>query len=190
MSKRLPAFLKSLEVVALLTAAQTAVAQAQTPSKRFAASRDLSMIVTMLVTGLRIAEACALEIGELDLAEGMLKVSHGKGDKQRMVPIPERIMQDLRAWIGARNGFVWPTCGRRWMNPRTFQRRLAKLAKAAGLGSECHPHTLRHCYATSLLRAGCDIKELQVLLGHANIATTAKYLHAEVSRLKSVVNKL
>ncbi len=190
MSTRLPAFLRSTEVVSLLCAAQAAVDRASTLSKRRSAQRDLSMITVMLVTGLRIAEACALEVNELDLVDGTLKVSHGKGDKARMVPLPDRVISDLRAWIGDRRGFVWPGPRGKWLSERTFRVRLERLGKAAGLGPQCRPHTLRHNYATALLRAGIDLKELQQLLGHANIATTALYLHVDVSRLKSTVNKL
>ncbi len=191
MSRRLPAFLRPAEVDALLNAARASVDHARTKSKRRCALRDLVMILTGLYCGLRVAELCALQVQELDLIEGTCFVNQGKGSKDRIVPVPDRIIPELQAWIGERkDGFAFPGPRGKWLSERTFQDRLEVLATAAGIGRECHPHTLRHVYATSLLKSGADIKDVQMLLGHANLATTALYLHCELSKLKSVVNRL
>jgi integrase/recombinase XerD len=129
--------------------------------------------------GLRIGEAVTLEIGAIDSANMLLRIT-GKGNKQRLVPLPQPLLDDLRA--------LWPTHRNpRWLFPRrdgtapvcsivlaqTFRSALVK----AGIKQPATPHALRHCYATRLLENGVDTRVVQILLGHANIATTAIYTH-------------
>jgi site-specific recombinase XerD len=191
MSKRLPAFLKSLEVVALLSAAQTALASARAPSKRRSAWRDLVMIQLSLVVGTRVAELCGLEVPNIDLEGGMCSIVCGKGSRDRTIPITNRLLPELRAWIGDRkSGMLFPTAGGKWMSERTFQRRLAKLGEAAGLTKRMHPHITRHTFATNLLHAGVSLREIQVLMGHRSLATTEIYTHVLPEHLRRACDLL
>lgn len=189
--RRLPSNITANDLSLLLTTTRSATETARSRSKRLAAERDLAMIETGRFAGLRVSELCKIRVEEVDLVEGMLAVTHGKGDKDRNIPIAEKLAPILQAWIGDRkSGFLFPGRGGRQLDPSTFQRRLKKLAKAAALVKRLHPHRLRHTFATSLLRTGADLREVQELLGHSNLQTTATYLHVEVGRLKGAVDRL
>lgn len=191
MSRRLPSILTSPEVETLLTCARAAADAARTPVKQLAAWRDFVMIQTGLLAGPRVAELCALTVPDVDLAGAVLAIKRGKGDKDRNVPIGARLMPVLREWIGDRTtGWLFPGPGGRKLNPRTFQKRLAALARAARITKRVHPHLMRHVFACSLLRTGADVREVQDLLGHASLSTTAIYLHVEIGRLKGAVDRL
>ena len=129
--------------------------------------------------GLRIGEAITLQIGAIDSANRLLRIT-GKGNKQRLVPLPQPLLDDLRAlWLTHRNP--------RWLFPRRDGTRpvcsivLAQTFRSArtkaGIKLPATPHSLRHSYATRLLENGVDTRVVQILLGHANIATTAVYTH-------------
>jgi integrase/recombinase XerD len=129
--------------------------------------------------GLRIGEAVTLEIGAIDSANRLLRIT-GKGNKQRLVPLPQPLLDDLRAlwpahrnprWLFPRRDGTGPVC--RIVLAQTFRSALAK----AGIKQPATPHALRHSYATRLLENGVDTRVVQILLGHANIATTAIYTH-------------
>lgn len=136
-------------------------------------------------TGLRASEACALTWRDVDAGAATLTVRCGKGGKDRVVPFPRSLLARLRADADPRARYVLhnardPT---RPITRRTLHRRIAQLAAAAGVA--CHPHTLRHCYACRCLRAGLSVLEVSQLLGHADLATTAIYLHVQPDELAS-----
>jgi len=133
--------------------------------------------------GLRIGEAAALPVTAIDKASGLLRVV-GKGNKERVVPVPRPVHESLRR--------MWQSAGhrdRQWLFPNgrhagpvaanVLSRTFADAVAAAQLpgGRRATPHTLRHAYATRLLEAKVDTRLIQVLLGHDNIATTAIYTH-------------
>lgn len=135
----------------------------------------------MYACGLRISEAAGLEVGAIDRAAGVLRII-GKGDKERRVPLPQPVLDELeRLWKTHRHP--------RWLFPNrdgtgavstgVLVRTFAAAVKAAALpgGRRPTPHTLRHSFATRLLENGVDTRVVQILLGHANIATTAIYTH-------------
>jgi site-specific recombinase XerD len=135
----------------------------------------------MYACGLRISEAATLEVGAIDRANHVLRIV-GKGNKERCVPLPQPVLATLGVvwkrhrhprWIFPNAGGTGPVCT--GVLVRTF----AAAAQAAGLAEPRRPtpHTLRHSYATRLLENGVDTRVVQVLLGHANIATTAIYTH-------------
>ena len=148
----------------------------------------------MYACGLRISEAVALEVGAVDKANLLLRII-GKGNKERRVPLPQPVLDDLRKlWLTHRNP--------RWLFPNRFNSgpvgrdtlhaTLAAVARAAGITGVAS-HCLRHSYATRLLENGVDTRVVQVLLGHANIATTAIYTHlTEPTRasLRSLLNRV
>ena len=133
----------------------------------------------MYACGLRISEATALEVGAIDRANQVLRIV-GKGNKERLVPLPQPILDEL--------GHLWRTHrNRRWLfpnrhgdapiNKRVLSDTFAAAAEAAGIQRRVTPHTLRHSYATRLIENGVDIRIVQILLGHASIASTAIYTH-------------
>ena len=145
-------------------------------------------LAVMYACGLRVGEATTLEVTAVDRARRVLRIV-GKGDKERLVPLPQPVLDDLgRVWLTHRN--------RRWLFPnrrgdaplnrRTLSGSFADAAVATGLPSGATPHTLRHSYATRLLENGVDTRVVQVLLGHARIATTTIYTHLTTPTLASL----
>jgi integrase/recombinase XerD len=136
-------------------------------------------LAVMYACGLRISEATTLEVGAIDRASQVLRII-GKGDKERLVPLPRPVLDDLSClWRGHHNRH-WLFPNRRGdapLNSRVLSRSFAAAAAAAGIRREVTPHALRHSYATRLIENGVDIRVVQILLGHANIASTAIYTH-------------
>jgi integrase/recombinase XerD len=145
--------------------------------------------------GLRITEAATLEITAIDSARLLLRII-GKGDKERLAPLPQPVLDDLRRlWLTHRNRrWLFPNkSGRKPASQHVLERTCRAAARAAGITKRVTPGTLRHSYATRLLENGVDIRVVQILLGHVNIATTAIYTHlTEPTRasLKSLLDKL
>jgi len=142
----------------------------------------------MYACGLRISEAATLEVTAIDRARLVLRII-GKGDKERLVPLPKSILDDL--------SHLWRTHhNRRWLFPnrrgdapldeRVLRDSFAAAAAAAGIQPGVTPHALRHSYATRLFEHGVDTRIVQVLLGHARIATTAIYTHLTTPTLASL----
>jgi integrase/recombinase XerD len=182
---RLPKVLSRDEVQRLL---------AQPRGSSPGALRDRALLETMYACGLRASEAIALELSELDLDGGILR-ARGKGSKERIVPIGSKAIESLRAYLErARPGLVGLRDETRvFVNLRggaLSRQGLYKIvqrhARTAGLDHRMSPHTLRHTFATHLLAGGCDLRSLQEMLGHADIATTQIYTHLSADRLRDV----
>jgi integrase/recombinase XerD len=156
------------------------------------ALRDRALLETMYACGLRVSEAIALEVGDVDLEEGMLRAC-GKGSKERMVPVGRRAVKAVELY---RDRGRPPLVGVRVETHLFVNHRGAALtrqglykiiqshARTAGLAERMSPHTLRHTFATHLLSGGCDLRSLQEMLGHADLATTQIYTHLSAERLK------
>jgi site-specific recombinase XerD len=133
----------------------------------------------MYACGMRISEAATLEIGAIDSANLLLRII-GKGDKQRLVPLPAPILDDLRRRWRSHRHPRWLFPNRDGVTPvsqHVLGRTFRAAARAANVMPQATPHSLRHSYATRLLEHGVDTRVVQILLGHANIATTAIYTH-------------
>ncbi len=182
---RLPQVLSRDEVASLL---------AQPRGTSPTALRDRALLETMYACGLRASEAIGLELSDLDLPTGILKAS-GKGSKERIVPIGSRAVASLEVYIQRGR----PRLTGLDPEPRVFvnlrggplsRQGLYKIvqrhAASAGLAHKMSPHTLRHSFATHLLAGGCDLRSLQEMLGHADIATTQIYTHLSPDRLRDV----
>jgi site-specific recombinase XerD len=153
------------------------------------ALRDRAVCELLYGAGLRVAELCGLDLGDVDLRRGLLTVT-GKGDKQRRVPVHGTAVAVLRVWLDVRGtlartdseprALFYNQRGRR-LGPRDVRRLLT-----ARVGSPLHPHALRHTYATHLLEGGADLRVVQELLGHANLTTTQVYTHVSKERLQRV----
>jgi len=133
--------------------------------------------------GLRISEACRLRVEDIDGKRKLIHVRLGKGQKDRYVLLPERLLELLRTyWVAVKPAHGWLFPGRKeeqHLSPSAVQKALKSAVQATKLKKKVTPHVLRHSFATHLLETGHDIRLIQALLGHASIRTTARY--AQVS---------
>ena len=185
---RLPKTLSQQDVTALLE-----LGAVPTPEDL----RDRAMVELLYATGLRVSELVMAEVTLVNLDVGYLRVT-GKGAKQRLVPMGERARQLLGQYVNeARPGLLKKRASRyvfvsRRGGPLTrqaFWKLLRHRALRAGIRQIISPHMLRHSFATHLLEGGADLRSVQVMLGHADIATTQIYTHIERGRLKRVHDK-
>lgn len=155
-----------------------------------------TLLMALYGTGMRRAELARLKIADIDSQRMILHVVDGKGHKDRDLPLSPVLLEALRAY--------W-----RWLKPRTwlFPSRLhrdgeqpisdkviwlacSNAGRKAGIGKKSNPHLIRHSYATHLLEAGTDLRTIQLLLGHEDLETTARYLHLSQKHLQQVANPI
>lgn len=185
---RLPELLTREEVLALLSAPGV---------DTVLGLRDTALLEFMYATGCRVSEATDLTVGHLHLDQSMVRLV-GKGDKHRLVPLGNPARDALWAWIERGR----PTLVRRSSVHNVFVNHrgqrisrqgcwlaIRKHAEAAGIDRAISPHKLRHSFATHLLEGGCDLRSLQTLLGHADIATTEVYTHLSQSHVRAAYDK-
>jgi integrase/recombinase XerD len=184
-SARLPKVLSRDEVARLL---------AQPRGSSPAALRDRALLETMYACGLRASEAVGLELSELDVEAGIIR-ARGKGSKERIVPIGRKAIESLRPYlararprlVGLRDErHVFVNLRGSGLSRQGLYKIVQRHARSAGLVDRMSPHTLRHSFATHLLAGGCDLRSLQEMLGHADIATTQIYTHLSADRLREV----
>jgi integrase len=142
--------------------------------------------------GLRVSELTHLRVPDVDSARNTLWVRHGKGRKDRGVPLPEVLLVELREHWRAHRPADWLFLGRtgRPVDVATLQRAFQTARRVAGLPERVTIHTLRHCYATHLLETGTDLPTLQGLLGHTHLSTTLRYVHLRADRMADVRSPL
>lgn len=163
--------------------------------------RDRAILETLFSTGLRVSELCSLNQDDIDLKRGEFSV-RGKGSKIRMVFLSEPAKAAIAVYLGKRQDadealFIRVPRGERFekfeelrLTPRSIQRIIKKYAIAAGIvGKKVSPHSLRHSFATDLLRNGADIRSVQALLGHSSVTTTQIYTHVTDKQLREVHEK-
>jgi integrase/recombinase XerC len=151
--------------------------------------RDRAMMELFYSSGLRLSELTGLHWGDLQLEDGEVRVL-GKGSKTRIVPVGRHAVTALRA-LGQAEGMipeapVFRGRGGAPINPRTVQLRMKKLAMMQGMAKHVHPHLLRHTFASHMLESSGDLRAVQELLGHADIATTQIYTHLDFQHLAKV----
>ncbi|MBI5509421.1 MAG: tyrosine-type recombinase/integrase [Deltaproteobacteria bacterium] len=170
--------------------AEEALAMVRAPADP-AAGRDHAAMLLLYGLGLRVSEAATLRHDDVDLAERLARV-HGKGNKERLVPIPQGIVSSLKAYAALRPAAAtYFLVGRRLDRPiatRTLARVVDRAALQA-LGRHASPHQLRHSFATHLLSGGANLREIQTLLGHASLSTTQRYTKVSIARLLEVFDK-
>ncbi|MDI1254016.1 tyrosine recombinase XerC [Thermomonas sp.] len=151
--------------------------------------RDRALLELFYSSGLRLAEVCALRWIDLDFAQGLVTVL-GKGSKQRVVPVGSHALKALDAWrASCHEGltiFVFPGRNDKPISSRAIQLRLRQLAQRQGVFKRVHPHLLRHSFASHMLESSGDLRAVQELLGHADIATTQIYTHLDFQHLAKV----
>jgi site-specific recombinase XerD len=148
--------------------------------------RDDAVLEVLYGSGVRVGELCGLQVDALDLGAGAMSV-WGKGSKQRRVPLSDPAVAALRAWLAVRHEVVAPEAGAALFGnerghplmPRDVRRILDRRSPRP-----THPHALRHTFATHLLDGGADLRAVQELLGHADVATTQRYTHISNHRLR------
>ncbi len=165
--------------------------------------RDRAMLETLYSTGIRVSELVGLAFEDLDLAGEALRVK-GKGKKERIVPLGSHAIGAVQRYLDmlkadpkfgpmAREGgvrlplFVNKHGGR--LSSRSVRRKLDKYLISAGLDPDISPHTLRHSFATHLLKNGADLRSVQELLGHQSLSTTQVYTHLTTHRMQEAYNK-
>ncbi|MEO0794888.1 MAG: site-specific tyrosine recombinase XerD [Verrucomicrobiota bacterium] len=174
LSRRLPGSLSPEDVDALLNGPDESTPQG---------IRDRAMLELMYSSGLRVSELCSLLIQDVDLENGVVRV-HGKGSKERIAPIGGKAIEALERYFEVgRPKLVKPRTGSdlflsQWgkaLSRKTFWVMIKKTARLAGIEQDVKPHLLRHSFATHLLEGGADLRSIQEMLGHADIATTQIY---------------
>jgi len=161
-------------------------------------SRDRALLELLYATGVRVSELTSLDLDDLDLGEGMMRVL-GKGRKERMVPVGSKAVAAVRTYLRWRGSLEpRPGTGRdalflnfrgTRLNVRSVRRILDRYIRICAIARKASPHTLRHSFATHLLDAGADLRSIQELLGHASLSTTQKYTHVSTERLLKTYGK-
>ncbi len=193
--KRLPKFLTPEQTQALLEAPLRELEAIQKSDTKGSDPadflRDAAVQETIYSCGLRISEACGINVEDIDWNEQLIRV-RGKGRKERQVPIGAPALEAIRRYrqaLGAHNAGAGPLFfskpeSQTPLQPRLVQLRLKRYLAASGLDPALTPHKLRHSYATHLLDNGADLRSVQELLGHAHLVTTQVYTHLTTDRLK------
>jgi integrase/recombinase XerD len=185
--QRLPQVLSEADVAVLLAAPDPA-----TP----AGQRDAALLEVLYATGLRVSELVGLSLKQLDLRRGVVRPL-GKGSKERIVPMVAPAVEKLQLYLaqgrpqllkGQASPFLFVNRRGGKLSRQGFWKILKLYARKAGV-KDLSPHTLRHSFATHLLARGANLRVLQLLLGHADLATTQLYTHLDAARLKQVHEK-
>jgi integrase/recombinase XerD len=177
--KKLPLILSKEEVKALLTAPKNLAHRA--------------ILATLYGAGLRVSEATSLKVHDLDSSRGVIWVRGGKGRKDRQVMLAQPLREVLAAYWRRKRPTGWlfpgtkPGCR---LSPRTVFCTCREAARLAGIAKKVHPHSFRHAFATHLLDDGVNLLVIQALLGHANLRTTARYVHVADSTVRSTKSPL
>jgi integrase/recombinase XerC len=183
--KRLPKILSADSVTRLMTI----------DADDLLARRDRALLELLYSSGLRLSEISALELNQLDLRDGSVRVK-GKGSKERDVPVGQFARDALKVWLEQRatlahadESAVFVSERGTRLTPRQIQRRVTHWARQRGVGQPVHPHMLRHSFASHLLESSSDLRAVQELLGHANLSTTQVYTHLDFQHLAKVYDQ-
>jgi integrase/recombinase XerD len=174
--KTLPSVLSKDEIRKLIGSAET---------------KKSKLIMQILYsTGLRVSELVNLKVNDLNLAEKTGMVKRGKGNKDRLLILPEKLIAEFQEYAKNHPNNIYILSEKEPLTTRNIQKIIKKAALKAGINKKVTPHTLRHSFATHLLEAGTDIRMIQVLLGHENLNTTQLYAHVSTEQIKKIKNPL
>jgi len=180
--ERLPSFLTVEEVEKILEAAS---------DKSQMGLRDRAIMELLYSSGIRVGELVSLRMEDVNIPDETIKVK-GKGSKERVVPIGSCALNCLFEYFGKRGlrgGYVFLNRKNRRLTTRSVERIIKKYAKIAGINKKITPHVFRHSFATHMLDRGADLRTVQEMLGHSDIATTQIYTHITIQRLKEFYEK-
>ncbi len=156
--------------------------------------RDRTMLEVLYATGLRVTELINLKLSEINLNQGVLRVS-GKGERERLIPIGDEAQDWLREFLAGprieillerQTDYLFPTRRGDRMTRQAFWHIIKRYTKKAEISGKLSPHTLRHAFATHLLNNGADLRVVQMLLGHSDLSTTQIYTHVARARMKEL----
>ncbi len=159
--------------------------------------RDRAMLEVLYAAGLRVSELCGLELSDVNLELGVVRVT-GKGGKQRIVPVGKTALAAVRDYLsrsrplllkGGGSRYLFVTSRGGGLSRQGFWKLLGLHGKRAGIFHGLTPHVIRHTFATHLLEGGADLRSVQSMLGHSDISTTQVYTHVLRSRLKKTVDE-
>jgi integrase/recombinase XerD len=181
--RRLPAILTTDEVTRLIDGAQNLT--------------DRTMLMVLYSTGMRNAELRHLQVGDIDSRRMLIHIQHGKGGRDRYVPLSARLLETLRVYYRWMRPKTWlfPGTIENWRADKPITAKVAwaacrRAATGAQLAKRVSPHLLRHSYASHLVEAGADLRTVQLLLGHVKLEHTVIYLHLSQRHLQAVANPL
>ncbi len=187
--RKIPVFLDEEEVKTLLDMPK---------ETNFLGLRDKVIIETLYATGVRVSELVFLNLQDVDFLGEMVKIT-GKGTRQRLIPIGDVALKFLAKYLPLREEFlrkkrifhsaIFVNAYGGRLSTRSVCRIVNNYIKLTGIKKHITPHTLRHCFATHLLNAGCDLRAVQEMLGHVNISTTQIYTHLTIDRIKKVYER-
>jgi site-specific recombinase XerD len=175
---RLPVVLSPAEIASLLGAVASLAVR--------------TILMLAYGAGLRVSEACALRVEDIDSRSMLLHIRHAKRGRERYVMLSPRLLVALREYWRVRRPRgpeLFPGAGARaTITHGAVDRTLRATCRRIGLGKRVTPHTLRHCFATHLLEQGVDVRTVQVLLGHASLRSTTLYLHISTARVQGLTS--
>jgi integrase/recombinase XerD len=164
-----------------------------------ASPRHRIWLLVLYATGIRREELVQLKVSDIDSERMLIRIRQGKGKKDRNVMLSPRLLQELRNYWRAANPkpetYLFPSKGTHPngdvpITSKSVWDAVQQAGVRAGLDKSVHPHTLRHCFATHLLESGADLRTIQLLLGHADLRTTSRYLHLSERHLKATRSPL
>lgn len=158
----------------------------------FSNRKHRALLTTIYAAGLRVSEACGLRVADIESDRMLLRVNQGKGAKDRYVPLSDTLLVKLREyWEQYRpTHYLFPGRRGKPISSRHIYRVCVDAGRAAGIRQTVNPHLLRHSFATHLMDRGANILQVQAILGHASIRTTALYIHLSKKYLQRAVNPL
>ena len=181
----------------VLSTAEVDRLEASIDLSKWEGQRNRAIIEVLFSCGLRVSELVNLKLSNLYVEEKFVRVT-GKGDKERLVPISSRALDELNAWFADRNGmrikageedYVFLNRRGAHLTRTMILIMIKRQAVAAGITKTISPHTLRHSFATALLEGGADLIAIQAMMGHEDIATTEIYTHIDTSSLREEITK-
>lgn len=176
-SRKLPTYLTSDELLALLRASESN-------------PRDHCLLEFIYATGVRVSEAVGMRVDSVNLNEKTALVRSGKGDKDRLVIMSEHVRQELAHYLkkrGTHSDSLFPNRSGSRLSSRYVEKMIGRYAKQARIPKPVTPHVLRHTFATHMLDGNVDIRAIQELLGHSSLATTQIYTHVTTERLRRII---
>jgi len=191
--KTLPTTLTVDEAFRLMESPKSISEKPSPEGSREKSLRDQAILELLYSSGLRVSELVGLNSNQLDLDLGIVRVM-GKGRKERIVPVGLKAIEVLKAYLEERGMvegeepiFINSLRGR--LTARSVGRLVKKYSRHSGIFRKISPHSLRHTFATHLLDAGADIREIQEMLGHSSLSTTQRYTHVSMGKLMEVYDK-